>query len=525
MVSRSTRQVRMPFASVWLSAAVLVGLLLAAAPVFAALSGLLDGGGATWNEVFTERVQRLLLRTLLLGVLTALSCAALGVPVALLLSRRRGPLLALLGALLPLPLILPPWMAGLAWAGWLRLSGFGGAVLLLTAALWPLVTLFALRGLHGAQRAGEAAALARGRSAALWRVVLPLAWPSILSGMLCVFLFAITDFGVVDFLSWNSPEPFTVLSSEIFQKWARLDSASQAAAVSLPALGLGLLALAALLWLERRQRGVQRGWLMTEPSATANPVSRAAAELCALVVLLVMLSPALILGAWASAADNPLGTARLVGDSAALSALCAAGAGLLVALLGVGAARLALRWGGWREALVLGLALLPLAAPGVLYGVGVIRFWHSPANPFSESVYRSPWLLVLATAGRYLPLGVLAARTLLLRQDPGPSEAGRLSGRPLLVRLLRVELPRLAPALGLSFALGYLLSLRDLDVVQLVPAGNNALINRLFQMVHIASDELTAVLCLLLILMVVLPGLAARLLGVPGALGGRRSIG
>ena len=112
--------------------------------------------------------------------------------------------------LLPLPFVLPSWMAGMAWAKHVTLSRFWGATALLVAALWPIVTLFALRGLRLAGPAGDAARLARGRIASLLRVELPLAAPSILSGALLAFVFAVTDFGVVDFLSFNVPEPFTV---------------------------------------------------------------------------------------------------------------------------------------------------------------------------------------------------------------------------------------------------------------------------------------------------------------------------
>jgi len=111
---------------------------------------------------------------------------------------------------------------------------------------------------------------------------------------------------------------------------------------------------------------------------------------------------------------------------------------------------------------------------------------------------------------------VLAARALLLRQDPGPAEAARLTGRPRWRRWLAVDLPLLAPAVGLAFSLGYLLSLRELDIATLVPAGNATLIHKIFSFVHFVSDEMIALLSLLLVLLVVAPLAAARLLGVPG---------
>jgi iron(III) transport system permease protein len=488
-------------------------VVLGLAPLFAALVVVVDAPASVWAALFTPRIGSLLVSTVMLGVTTAACSALIGVPIARCIARRRGALSTLVAMLLPLPLIVPPWIAALAWAKWVRLSGFWGAVALLTATLWPLVALFALRGFRSAGRAGDAARLARGRWAAWRSVELPLAMPSICSGMLLVFVFSITDFGVVDFLSFNAAEPFTVLSSEIFQKWARLDSAPAAVVVSMPAILLGLLALGLMLVSERRASG-----RFTGPVAGRGAAERGTlfGTLGLLAVCALILAPLFELTRWAATNPDPLGTAAASRDEMLRSVGAGLGTGLIVALLGVACARVSLSGSPRRQFLVLALALLPLAAPGVLFAVGEIRLWHHPANPFSEVIYRSPLLLVLATAGRFLPLGVLAARALLMRQDRGPAQAARLTGRSPWQRWLAVDLPLLAPATGLAFTLGYLLSLRELDIATLIPAGNATLIHKIFSFVHFVSDDMIAVLSLSLVLLVVLPLLAARLLGVPG---------
>jgi iron(III) transport system permease protein len=501
-------------------AAALVALaLLCVAPVAAALSALREAPPGTWELVGSERVRHLIVRTALLGVATALGTALVGVPVACLLARGRGAVRGLLATLLPLPMILPPWMAGMAWARAVTLSGFWGAMLLLTAALWPLVALFALRGLRAAARAGDAARLARGRAASWLAVELPLAAPSILSGMVLVFVLAATDFGVVDFLSFNVPEPFTVLSSEIFTKWSRLGSGAQAAAVSLPAVALGLLALVAMLVLERPVRGRYRG---SEAESRSTRRLGLPAALAVLALVALMVSPLVVMLGWAGKSADPLAVLSDSRDEALRSVLAGLGAGAIIALVGLAVARVSLRGPPLLRVLVLGAALLPLAVPGVLFAVGVVRLGNHPANPLAAVLYRSPALLVLGLAGRFLPFGVLAARALLLRQDEGPAQAARLAGGGALRRWLRIELPLALPALGLALALGYLLSLRELDLATLVPAGNATLVHQLYSLVHIASDDTTALLCLLLMGLVLLPAAAARLLGVPGVDGGPR---
>jgi iron(III) transport system permease protein len=487
-----------------------VALVLGLAPLVAGLADLVTSPTAL-SELFSPRILSLWGGTVLLGLATAVCSALVGAPVGWMVARCRRT--GLVGALLPLPLILPPWVVGVAWTEAAPLSGFWGAVFLLTASLWPLVALFALRGFRATARAGEAAVVFRGRRAAWRKVELPLALPSILSGALLVFVFATTDFGVVDFLSFSSPEPFVVLSSEIFQKWARVQSGEGAAAVSVPAILSSLVALGGMLALERRHLGRFRGAAPRVPRLARLGAPRVAGLLALAAITAV---PLVVLVGWSLKGDDPLAPIGAHRDKIMLSVMVAAATGLLVAGFGVKLARLTLAWGPRRGDRLFALLLLPLAAPAVTFAVGEIRLWNHPWNPLADAVYPSPVLLVLALTGRMLPLGVLAARAVLVRQDPLPYAAARLTGRPFLTRWLRIELPMLAPATGLAFSLGFLLSLRELDIIVLVPAGSRTLAHVIFSMVHIGSDAVTAVLCLTLVALVLVPAMVGRLLGVPG---------
>ena len=195
--------------------AILALVVLGVLPLLAAISELFVSPAALGEVFLSGRVLSLWGSTIGLGLAVATVSVLVGVPVGRSLARSRGRVTGLLAALLPLPLVLPPWLAGIAWLTVLPLSGFWGATFLLSASLWPLVAMFAMRGFRAAGRASDAAALVRGPRQAWWRVELPMALPSVLSGALLVFIFAITDFGVVDLLSFSSSKPFVVLSSEI----------------------------------------------------------------------------------------------------------------------------------------------------------------------------------------------------------------------------------------------------------------------------------------------------------------------
>ncbi|GJM20781.1 MAG: hypothetical protein DHS20C15_06960 [Planctomycetota bacterium] len=495
------------------AASIALLLLLGGLPVLAAMGGFLSEPSAAWEALTSARVLGLALRTLGIGVLVALFSSALGVPVARLLARAQGRTASTLSFLLPLPLILPPWVAGVAWLRALPLSGFSGTVFLLTASLWPLSALFALRGFRSAARAAEVAELLRGPRAALRRVELPLALPSILSGALLVFVFAITDFAVVDLLSFTSPEPFAVLASEVFQRWDKEQSTAGAAALTLLAALPAMLALWGVLRLERSQRGHARGQApVRQRSERWGPASWAAA----LGLLLSLAVPVVVLVQWAWQLEEPASVLAAARPALFTSLGWALISGALVALLGVFVARRSLAASPREEALLMALVLLPLAVPGVSFAVGLLRVWGSPLNPLGDAVYTSPVLVLLAFLGRHLALGVLAARSLLLRDDPAPMQAAALVERPWLQRWWSLQRPMLMPALGLSFALGYLLAMRELDLVVLPRAGADSYSHYIFSMVHNGSDRVTALLCLALVALVLIPAGVARLMGVRG---------
>jgi iron(III) transport system permease protein len=62
-------------------------------------------------------------------------------------------------------------------------------------------------------------------------------------------------------------------------------------------------------------------------------------------------------------------------------------------------------------------ALLPLAVPGLVLGLGYIFFFNSPDNPF-RFLYGTMAILVLCTIARFYPVAHLTATTALKQIDP-----------------------------------------------------------------------------------------------------------
>ena len=189
-----------------------------------------------------------------LATLTALILMAIGVPVALWVAFSPRKWKFLVEALLGMPLVLPPTVLGLyllvafgsgtALGRWFeRLTGgtlaftFSGLVVAsvlysLPFAVQPMVAGF--RSVN--QKLIDAArTLGAGRWKVYSRIVLPLAWPGLLTGLMLSFAHTVGEFGVVLMVGGNIPGATRTLSIDIYDQVQSLNysSANQTALVLL----------------------------------------------------------------------------------------------------------------------------------------------------------------------------------------------------------------------------------------------------------------------------------------------------
>ena len=191
-------------------------------------------------------------------VLSTALCLVLGLPLALLLARGRGPWAAAGRTLATIPMVLPPVVAGLALLVALgRRTPIGGAVASLgvdlaftTAAVVVAQTFVAMPYLvvsvEGALRSARddftvvAATLGAAPTTVLRRVTLPLIAPAVASGTALAFARALGEFGATLTFAGSLQGSTRTLPLEIYlQRETDTDTAI--------ALSVVLIAMAALL--------------------------------------------------------------------------------------------------------------------------------------------------------------------------------------------------------------------------------------------------------------------------------------
>jgi iron(III) transport system permease protein len=437
--------------------------------------------------------------SLWISLATVVLAGAIGVPLAFLFERNEFPGRGLLGALVALPVALPPLIGVLAFLFLYGESGFAsravqalfhlaeppwrlsgpGAILFVHAySMYVYFYLFTRAGLARADAAllEAAASLGASRSRAMWRITLPLLAPALAGAALLTFMTSLASFSAPYVFGGS----FRVMTTQIVA--SKLNGDSALAMVETVALAvIGFVGLALLRRAERRREvaGGTRG-VAPRRRQLARGKWAATAAGWALAILLLLPHATLVLvslvprNTWTTEALPPvldLGNYRsLFSETERLrpivnSLWMASAATLLAILLGFAAASLAVRrrgrWSGPLETLI----AAPWALPGTVFAVALAAAFsvHAPwAGRFV--LVGTLAILPLGYLVRSLPLTGRAAFAGLRQMDPALEEAAASLGASGARRFRRIVLPQIRPALAAGASLAFLAALGDFVV-------------------------------------------------------------
>lgn len=219
----------------------------------------------------------LVVQALQLSLITsAISMAVVvvvGTPFALLLARRNSPLLRVIDSFVELPIVLPPVVAGVAMLMAFGRNGILGPGLSAVGITLPFTTgavIFAqvfvaapfyVRaariGFSGVDVTFEdvSQTLGVGPWSTFWRLTVPMAWPSLVTGLGLAWARAMSEFGATIMFAGNLTGRTQTMPLAIMT--AMESSLGAALALSVLLLAMSVLALALLALLLRRSNGVR----------------------------------------------------------------------------------------------------------------------------------------------------------------------------------------------------------------------------------------------------------------------------
>jgi iron(III) transport system permease protein len=528
----AARPIRRPRLNGWALSGVAVALMVAA-PLIVVPTGFFSGGLHV-DDIVRTLLPSAIGNSMLLAVGVGAGTLVLGGALAVLVSFYDFPGRRWLDWALVLPMAMPSYVLvfvvlgqyGMAsplqsnlFGDGLRISGIRtrtGAIVVLTAVLYPYVYVLARSAFMGQSRQSLEAARSLGRSygQAIWRVAVPLARPALAAGTSLTVMESLADFGTVDLLGVQA------LTSAIYRVWN--GAFDQAAALQLATV---LVALSVtMLFIERALRGraayhqaLGRGDAVV-PRRMSRGSGIAAALACCALLAVVFVIPVLQLVAWSveTIADGTVdpNLANAVWSTLLIAAIAAAAAvftGTAVAYgLRVQPSRIA------RSAAR--LATIGYGIPGTVVAVAVyvpLVWVDRQLVHFSDRVFSiDPGLiftgsilgLVIAYLVRFHALSFLSIESRMSRVPPNLDDAARALGADRTRLLTDVHVPLLLPGIATAALLVLVDVMKELPATALLrPLGRDTLAITVWEATKDSRLDVAALPALLIVAVGLVP--------------------
>ena len=446
--------------------------------------------------------------TLYISIAASLISAVLGTAIAFLVAYTNMGNKRVIEALVYLPFVIPAYVMTISWTG-LTVAG-GALTMLLSAVGLPRLNLFTPGGiiamlgichmsvvyvtvinrLRKIPLEADWAARAAGCSpwAALRKVDIPMALPSIASGTVLAFLADIDNFAVPAFLGISSNIP--VLSTYIYEKIISFgpDSFTYGAVLSVV---LSAIALAGTVIAARvgRTPGSGEGRRETDaPRVFFRPAVRRAVEtgvtaalvLFSIIPFLYMAISALLRTFVFSLRpeDMTLDNYRFVFTNdgireAALNSLFMAGTATAVCL----AAGTVIAYGIVRKKdsaarLLESCASMTYSVPGIVLALALIFYWSQPLPGVTTGLYGTYTILILGYVTRYMIVQIKNSASAMVSMSEAAEEAALVSGSSAVRLWTKIIIPQLlVPALTGSFFI-FLSAFTELTMSSVMASAN-----------------------------------------------------
>jgi len=453
-----------------------------------------------WTAYGNLRHLQALGNSLVLGLGSACTCLAFGLPLAWALSRTDMPFKPLVWVSILGTFIIPPYLGAVGWillagprAGWLNrayiaLTGadagpfnvysMPGLILVVACYSFPYVVVLVKSALDLISSEMEDAANILGASnlRTTMSITVPLVLPAILGALILVFLEAIALFGSPALLAL--PGRFHVVTTQLWQFFEFPPQVGVASAFAMPLLIITIV----LFWMQRRITA-RKGYVsLTGKGGERRPMPLGpwkwvVLAYCLFVTTLSFFMPIVVIcqAAFAKAWGRGFSLDNLTFENVYRTVfvneltriatwhtfLYAAAASLIAIVLALCISyvvnrNLVNRHVG--NALSF-LTMAPFVVPGIVLAIGFYAAYTRPPL----LLYGTAWILILAFVTRFLPIAFVNSNAAIRSINPELEDAVRILGGGRFTAIRDVVAPLLKRSLAGAFILVFIPATRELS--------------------------------------------------------------
>ena len=462
-----------------------ISLLLAAfavTPLFILLYQATTTSSENWAWISRWNTLIIISRSVMLAISVALLSCFIAVPLAWLTTRTDLPLRKMWQILTVLPLVIPSYIGAYLFISAIgpkglifhqldqimdiqyfpNLYGFDGCLIILSLLNYPYVLLTVRGAINELDPSLEDAAHTLGFSKikTFTGITLPLIKPAIISGAILVALYTLSDFGAVSILRYKT------FTWSIYNQYNASFNQGTAAMLS----SLLFLVASAFLFTEVILKGKGDYFRTSTGSARRQKVTELgnwripSFLFCALIVLCSLLIPVTILIYWLiRVSDTIVPFGQLIDstfNSVLLSSSTAIAITILVIPVGILITSHRSIMSTWLERTYFTSYALPSIAVSLALVVVGIKL--------GKPIYQSHFILITGLIVLFLPTGLSPIKIALLQVNPLIKESALTLGRGYLHTTLTVTLPLIKRGLGMSFAIVFLVTMKELPAIMIL---------------------------------------------------------
>jgi len=471
----------------WTTTAMVSAVAIAVSvPVLVIVWSIVQPSTEVWEELWATRLPGMIRDTATLLAAVLFGTLVLGTSLAWLVTAYQFPGRRLLGWLLVTPLAIPGYVLGFVWLdtfqeplGARGVRSVWLCALVLTFTLYPYVYLFARAAFREqSQRAIDVArSLGCSRSQAFWRVVLPMARPSLAGGAALVGMEVLTDVGTVRLFNVST------IADGVLRVWFGTGNRNAAAELAVLLIGIAIVLIAMERLARGRARFTQSGSRVGLHVERLRGTRAVAASTIGWTMFTVAVAlPVYRLITWALEARRTDQTATVAGDlgfhlmsSLRVAAIATVSCLALGVLLVAGLNRR--RAGG---SILARLATLGYAVPGPVVAIGVLVTL--------AAIDRTGWLpdgwllvgsfvgLIYALVVRFLAVAYQGIESSVGKVSPSVIASARTLGAGRFRVAARIELPLAGAGIIAASVLVAIDTLKELPITLLLrPFGTETL--------------------------------------------------
>ena len=404
-----------------------------------------------------------------------------------------------------IPLFISPYILAVAWRDLFllffdkmgKLNSFFAIILVHSTIFIPLSILIIGSALVNVSKSLEESALIiSGFKKMFFKILLPLIKPAILTSLVLVFIFSISEFSVPAYFGVQ------VFTTEIFTQFSAFYNHNLAMIQSFL-----LIMVCVLLLLSERKYISDSPFLSVGTRGKDTKLydlksfNKIAYLVLIFTVFILIFLPLLVLiyQSFKGGTDDFIQAFRLMIPTFGNSLFLALPGAVLTLILGF----IAAYFSETRNKKFLDSSMLVLfAIPSIVLGIALIKFYN---RPFLNTIYSGVGIIIIGYVAKY---GFIAAKILgnAIKQIPKSlDEAAKIQGAGLLKRISSITLPLIFPAIFASFMINFLFCLGDLGTTIMVyPPGTEIMPIKVFTIMANAPESLTSSMVLIVFLFTIL---------------------